>query len=294
MLLQRIKYFVAVAELGSFTDAAEACHISQSAISQQITALENELGVKLYKRSGRKFNLTPAGEYFFKRGKVVLQDVENLKIETARIASDDELNLSVGYLASYDGNELSATIAQFAATYPEVTITVFKGTHEDLYNALRSGKAALVVNDQRRAFSDEYENFVLKQSPTYVAFSANHPLAKVRELSTADLEKYPCIIVASKEQEKVEQDFYEKTLGIGKVFIFANTLDEAKLTALGGKGYMLIDKISVDEGKDLLLREVKRSDGSTIVRTYCAFWQKKRTDYYIEEFAETLRKNFSE
>ena len=66
----------------------------------------------------------PAGDCFYKRGKVILQDVEHLNQRT------------------------------------------FKGTHEELYQALRSGKASLVVNDQRsRAFSDEYENFVLKQSP---------------------------------------------------------------------------------------------------------------------------------
>ena len=55
MLLQRIKYFIAVAEYNSFTEAAEQCYISQSAISQQINALESELGVKLYKRSGKVF-----------------------------------------------------------------------------------------------------------------------------------------------------------------------------------------------------------------------------------------------
>lgn len=293
MLLQRIKYFIAVAEYNSFTEAAEQCYISQSAISQQINALESELGVKLYKRSGRKFELTPAGEYFYKRGKVILQDVENLKSETLRVGSDDELNMTIGYLAGYDGNELSETVSAFSMTYPEVAITVFKGTHEDLYAALKSGKASLVVNDQRRAFSDEYENFVLKQSPAYVAFSVNHPLADVEELTTADLEKYPCIVVASKDREKVEQDFYENTLGIGKMFIFADTLDDARLMTLGGRGYMLIDKIGTKDEKNLSVREVKRPDHSAIVRTYCTFWQKRKSNYYIEKFAETLRKNFS-
>ena len=115
MLLQRIKYFVTAAECNSFTEAAELCYISQSAISQQITALEDELGIKLYKRSGRKFELTPAGEYFYKRGKVILEDVENLKAETARIGSDDELNLSIGYLSGYDGSELSKAVSVFSS-----------------------------------------------------------------------------------------------------------------------------------------------------------------------------------
>lgn len=64
MLLQRIKYFVTVVDCNSFTEAAEQCYISQSAISQQLNALETELGVKLYNRTGRKFTLTPRRRIF--------------------------------------------------------------------------------------------------------------------------------------------------------------------------------------------------------------------------------------
>ena len=59
MLLRQIKYFQTVVEKGSFTEAAEACYISQSAISQQIQSLEKEIGVKLFERKNRKFTLTP-------------------------------------------------------------------------------------------------------------------------------------------------------------------------------------------------------------------------------------------
>ena len=62
MLLRQMKYFTAVVECGSFTEAAEECFISQSAVSQQIQALENDLGVKLLHRESRGFSLTPAGE----------------------------------------------------------------------------------------------------------------------------------------------------------------------------------------------------------------------------------------
>ncbi len=62
-MLKQIKYFLAVIDCNSFTEAAEQCFISQSAISQQISALESDLGVKLINREIRKFSLTPAGEY---------------------------------------------------------------------------------------------------------------------------------------------------------------------------------------------------------------------------------------
>ena len=292
-MLQRIKYFVAVAENNSFTEAAERCYISQSAISQQISALEAELQVKLYKRNGRKFTLTPAGEYLYKRGKKILAEIDEIKKEVSRIGSDDELNLSIGYLASYDGAELPQAIAEFSGLYPEVAISVQNGTHEDLYDFLRNEKSLIVINDQRRAFSDEYENFVLKQSPAFIEISPSHPLAALDEVTTADLENYPCILIAGENQEFAERDFYEKTLGIGKIFDFAKSLDEARLMTLSGRGYMLVEKSNATGSSPLVVKEVKRADKSPIVRTYCAFWKKSKTNYYIEEFAAILRKKFT-
>ncbi len=292
-MLQRIKYFVAVAENNSFTEAAERCYISQSAISQQISALEAELQVKLYKRNGRKFTLTPAGEYLYKRGKKILAEIDEIKKEVSRIGSDDELNLSIGYLASYDGAELPQAIAEFSGLYPEVAISVQNGTHEDLYDFLRNEKSLIVINDQRRAFSDEYENFVLKQSPAFIEISPSHPLAALDEVTTADLENYPCILIAGENQEFAERDFYEKTLGIGTIFDFAKSLDEARLMTLSGRGYMLVEKSNATGSSPLVVKEVKRADKSPIVRTYCAFWKKSKTNYYIEEFAAILRKKFT-
>lgn len=66
-MLRQIRYFQSVVRNNSFSEAAEECHISQSAISQQIKALETELGFPLLERKNRKFVLTPAGEHFYKK-----------------------------------------------------------------------------------------------------------------------------------------------------------------------------------------------------------------------------------
>lgn len=79
MLLRQIKYFVTVVDTGSFTEAAEECFISQSAISQQILSLEKELGVQLLVRSMRRFTLTEPGKYLYSHGKKLLGETEKLK-----------------------------------------------------------------------------------------------------------------------------------------------------------------------------------------------------------------------
>lgn len=79
MLLRQIKYFVTVVDTGSFTEAAEECFISQSAISQQILSLEKELGVQLLVRSTRRFTLTEPGKYLYSHGKKLLGETEKQK-----------------------------------------------------------------------------------------------------------------------------------------------------------------------------------------------------------------------
>lgn len=114
MLLRQIQYFMAVVDCGSFTDAAERCYISQSAVSQQVQALEKELGASLLIREKRRFSLTPAGEYFYMRCKGLLKEVDDICYETSRIGRDAESVLRIGYLRCYSGQELYQAVADFS------------------------------------------------------------------------------------------------------------------------------------------------------------------------------------
>ena len=73
-MLRQIQYFQAVVRNNSFSRAAEECHISQSAISQQVQALERELGFLLLERKNRTFSLTPAGAYFYQKSLILVAD----------------------------------------------------------------------------------------------------------------------------------------------------------------------------------------------------------------------------
>ena len=130
-MIRQIKYFQAVIRNNSFSEAAEECHISQSAISQQIQALERELGFTLLQRKGRKFELTPA---------------------------DEQECLKVGFLRCYSGQEFHLALEEFAGKYPDIPVEVFYGNHDELYHMLIENEVDLAFNDQRRAFSDEFMN----------------------------------------------------------------------------------------------------------------------------------------
>ncbi|MFQ6804734.1 MAG: LysR family transcriptional regulator [Lachnospiraceae bacterium] len=292
-MIKQIKYFQAVVRCKSFTEAAEECFISQSAISQQIQALEQELGVKLLNRGNRKFSLTPAGEYFYRKSLVLIADFERIRNETVRIANKDRAELRIGYLKCYSGQEFRMAVADYSQRYPDVSIQIINGNHEDLYTALRNGEVDLILSDQRRAFSDEYANFILASSKCYIEIAAWNPIASLECVETEELKNIPCILVASPGQQDTEQTYYREVLGIQSDFQFAENIEEARLLVVGGKGFMPIEGGTQELGSAASLSRVLLTRrGNPIKRTYCAFWKEDNSGYYIEAFADILKSKF--
>ena len=290
MMLRQIQHFQTIVQENSFTEAAELCHISQSGISQSIKALEDELSVKLITRKNRSFELTEAGKHFYKKSLVITADLEQLCRETVRIDRKDAAELKLGVLSTYSGDEFNRAIAAFSEKYPAVELSVTTGNHEDLYDGLRFGKLDLALNDQRRAFSDAYENSILTQTACFVELASHNPLAKLDTVSVDDLKNTPCILVASKEQEEEEQRFYHDIIGFNGEFLFAESLQAARVMVTSNRGFMPVEGTNSDSFFGATLKRIPLlRDGEQIKRTYCAFWKKDNSGYYVEEFAEILK-----
>lgn len=295
MLFRQMKYFIAVVECNSFTEAAEQCYISQSAISQQIRSLEKELGVELIHRENRSFTLTPAGKYFYEQSKGILNEVEDIRRETFRIGKDKELELKIGYLRCYSGQELHQAVAEFSRLYPEVSIHIVNGTHEELYDLLRFGGADLVLTDQRRAFSDKYANFQLLKCGCYADLSVRSPLAEQESVTMEELKRQACILISSREQQNIEEDYYKNTLGFGGRFLFAENLEEGRLMVAGNRGFLPVERVGTLPPCGTGVKRLPvMEQGQQLKRNYCLFWVKENASYYIEEFAEILRKLLKE
>ncbi len=294
MLFRQLKYFKAVVDCNSFTEAAEQCCISQSAISQQIMSLENELGVQLLVREKRRFHLTPAGEYLYGQCKELLDYVERVRQETKNIAEEEERKLRIGYLFGYEGKALQETIFEFSSIYPEVHLSLGKYSHEDLFRGISQEELDMVLSYQRRAFSDEFENFHLSYIPCYAEISLINPLSQKQYAALSELNELPCILVARKEQQELEEIFFRNVLGIGNHYLFVENSDDARFAVIGNQGFRPVSELSIDN--DILgAKTVKilKEDLSPITLNYCCFWKKKRSNYYIEEFASMYAKKFA-
>lgn len=292
-MIRQIRYFQAVVRNNSFSEAAEECHISQSAISQQIQALERELGFYLLERKNRKFSLTPAGEYFYKKSLVLIADYEQMCREAGKLSKDDKAVLAIGYLRCYSGQEFHLALEEFSAKYPDVLVKIEYGNHEELYELLRTGGVDLVLNDQRRAFSDQYVNLILTVGKEYIEISSRNPISHLPSITPQELKNIPCILVSSKEQRENEQEYYQGVVGFQGDFLYAGNLEEARLLVIGGQGFMPVEGVKKAENFGTSIRRIPLFRGETqITRNYGAFWKKDNSGYYVEEFADILKRKF--
>ena len=290
-MLKQIRYFQSVVRLGSFTAAAEEHFISQSAISQQIKALENELGVALLERKKRSFTLTSAGELFYKKSLVLVADYDNIVRELQKVSGKNGELLRVGLLKGYSGKEFNSAVSKFTVKFPDVTVEVTHGNHDTLYALLRNGDIDIVLNDQRRAFSDEYINIVLDIREYYAEISANSPIAQLDEVELSDLKNTTLILLSSEDQQETERSFYLNDLGFQSEIYFTEYIDDALMQVIQGKGYMPIegsgDVVQTTTKAVRLLR-----NGNPIIRRYCAFMKADNPSKHTGEFIEILKLQF--
>ena len=295
MELRQIQYFCAVVETGSFTRAAEACLVSQSAISQQVKTLEAELGYELLHRHGRSFDVTPAGELFARKARVLIDQLEDLRYEAEGVANGWATTLSVGYLNRYEGWEVQAAVTAFTARHPHIPVHTTAGSHDTLYHLILRHKVDVLFSDRRRALSDTFVNRHLFDGWQYVEVSEASSLAWVTELTVAELANMPCILIAAPDQEGVERDYYRDVLGFRSDFLFARSREEGRMMVAGNRGFMPVETRIQTERTGSAIRRIPLTDQNGQLKSeYYCYWPKNRTNRLIEEFADILAGLFDE
>lgn len=293
-MLNQLKYFQSVVRRQSFSKAAEECFISQSAINQQVKALEKEVGATLLLREGRKFSLTPAGELFYQKSLAITAQWERLCHEVSRMSSEGKSRLRLGCLRSYGGPEFHRAVAAFSERHPNVDLHLTTGNHEELYVLLVSDQVDLLLSDQRRAFSEGYYNEILAARPYQAELVARHPIARREAVAVEDLKDFPCIMISTAEQKDTERAYYREIVGLKGEFLSVESLEEGRLLAVSGKGFLLLEGAGSEPATNGLQRIPLLRNGQSLLHNYCAFWSRENSGYYVEEFAELLQGQFPE
>ena len=285
MLLKQLEYFVCVVDNNSFTLAATEQYVSQSAISQQIKALENSLGVELMVREKRSFHLTPAGQYLYRSGKKLLERFHDVKVETIRIGTDARVSLRIGYLNRYSGIAMQQTVIRMAKRYRNLDIRMYSGSHEELYGMLQDRRVDVVFNDQWQVLSDDYESQLIDKATTIIEVPQGYTDAGSVELKTID--DLPLILVCRGKYTLTEEDHYRKAMGYSGAFAYARTLEEARYLVAGQQGLLLLDRFKyLTDALPGIERKVLTNHGKTMERHYYFVSHRSQDNTYVEAFKD--------
>ncbi|MBY4678091.1 LysR family transcriptional regulator [Marinobacterium arenosum] len=191
MEIRQLRYFLAVQESGSFTQAAKQLYVTQPALSAAIKALEEELGCALLKRQPKRVTLTPAGLRFRDRAFSILAEVNAARKELSQQA--DLRSLRIGVLGTLNVPPVKQLLAEFAATYPEIELQLQNSSLDGLAQLLGQDKVDLLLTtltgDERSDTS-----LPLFQERYLMLVSRQHPLATRASVHLADLHGIPFVL----------------------------------------------------------------------------------------------------
>ncbi|MFL6442286.1 MAG: LysR family transcriptional regulator, partial [Candidatus Sulfotelmatobacter sp.] len=212
MDFDQLETFLEVARHASFSRAAEKRFRTQPAISSQIRGLEEEVGAKLFDRSGGKVSLTAAGKAFVKYVEDTLDARKAMMVSIAEMERVPRGEIIVGANEGTCLHILPYVFADFKKQYPDVSVNIKRADYARVLesiidNSVDFGVVSLPVNDSRLTVVLIHRDELILIAPP------QHPLGKLKSASIADASKFPLIVPkAGHTRDAIEQMFHEKRL----------------------------------------------------------------------------------
>ena len=195
MRIEQLQAFLAVAETGSFGQAARKCEVTQSTVSRQIQSLEAELGLPLFHRTAQA-KLTLGGEQLLPHARKICQEWESATQELADLIAGKQPELCVAAIHSVCAHYLPPVLQTFCRDYPDVQLRVTALGSDRALKVLRDGlvDVAIVMNNRFLTTSPEMVVEVLYEEPVEVLMAADHPLTQYEQVPWSELVKYPQVV----------------------------------------------------------------------------------------------------
>ena len=178
MELRHLRYFCAVADLGTFRNASQHLHVSQSAISEQIGDLEREIGGPLLDRTQRRARLTPQGELFLAEARKTLLASERAVDVTRRSLKGEVGTLAIGFFLWGAGGFFARLIREYRKLHPQIRVSLYEMHTWVQMDALLSGKIDIgFTRPLEPPFDRSLRAELLYTDPVVLALPVDHPLA---------------------------------------------------------------------------------------------------------------------
>ncbi len=193
MDLRRLRYFVAVAEESSFSRAAQRLHIAQPPLSTQIKRLEEELGVPLFKRTGRGVRITEAGELLLEEAQRILVQVDQTIRVVQGVGSGEVGRLTLGFVPSASNEALPPILRAFGNRFPEIELFLREMRPDRVVQSLHDGQ--IDIGFVYLPLDDESLNIeYVSHEPLVLALPDTHPLASESQIELQAVAEEPFIL----------------------------------------------------------------------------------------------------
>ncbi|WP_283196121.1 LysR family transcriptional regulator [Rhizobium sp. AN80A] len=201
--LRQIQYFIAVAEQGSITRAAQNLSISQSSVTEALKELETDLGVELFDRHPRGLTITHNGHQFLRHATKILASVSDARASFSENSSTPSGTLNIGVTSLVAGYVLSDLLARYRRACPGVEVSAIEDNGGYLEHLLVGGEldvAVMVISNLRDRMALQAE--ILETSPYRLWLPMGHPLVSADIISVADIAREPLIMLTVDEIEE--------------------------------------------------------------------------------------------
>jgi LysR family cys regulon transcriptional activator len=262
MKIQQLKYVREIARRGlSISAAAQALHASQPGVSNQVQQLEEELGLQIFERHGKRLTgITQVGESVLAMAERVLQDVDNIRQLAADSRSDQTGTLSIGTTHTQARYALPKAIKQFSERYPHVHLNMVQGTPTEVGEMAATGKVDIAIATEGLSQYEQLAILPCYQWNRSIIVPPQHPLLQRERLQLDDIADYPILTYVMGFTGRAQQDlaFTERGLHPNVVFT-ATDADVIKTYVELELGIGIIASMAFDKDKDAPLRAIDAS-----------------------------------
>ncbi|MDZ8185390.1 MAG: LysR family transcriptional regulator [Nostoc sp. ChiSLP02] len=251
MRLEQLQAFLAIAQTGSFQQAARTSGVTQSTISRQIQALEADLGTELFHRTSHA-KLTLAGERLLPRVRKICQEWQTATEELADLIAGKQPELCIAAIHSLCGSYLPPVLQQFCHDYPDVQLRVTSLGSDRALKVLKDGLVdlAIVMNNRFLTTGREMVLEVLYEEPIEVLAAANHPLAQHEFIPWSELIRYPQVVFKDGYgMQRLIQDRFERMEARLQAALEVNTLDAFRGVVRQGELIALLPQSALIEAR---------------------------------------------
>jgi DNA-binding transcriptional LysR family regulator len=249
MNIASLQAFLAVAETGSFSRAAERVFLTQPAVSKRIAALEAELGARLFDRIGRRVQLTEAGRSLATRVQALLRDLEDVRRSIANIAGTlgGELRLATSHHIGL--HRLPPALKRFHAAHPEVRLDLRFMDSERACQGVAQGELELAIVTLPPQPRAPLQLAKIWDDPLDIVVSRDHPLARARAVTARQLLEEPAILPGPGTYTR---EIILEALGDLRhrvqIGMTTNYLEVLKMLAAIGLGWSALPRTLIDAG----------------------------------------------